>query len=201
VELEIKVIKMPFERILDRLDLMLSVLKDEKYEEKCDLKFTSEDVKSHFMEKKDLLKETQAKYSEILKDYPNTIIWGECYISPEYIEKYNKGGYYLTPKEIELLDPQYTVLDKDASMTKEEFLKSKGHKSPKRQSDSEIISKFNELILYIIYPHPKKDELTYRLAISNHGKSSEILNELISEMDAQIFSKDYKEWKTRFNLW
>lgn len=203
VKLKNKTIYMPLKRILDSIDVMLSILKDDKYEEKHNLKFTSKDVKSHFNKKKDLLKENQAKYSEILKDYPNTIIWGKCYMSPEYIEKYNKGGYYLTPREIELLDPQYTILDQDASMTKKEFLESTGHETPKRQSDEEIIAKFNEFILYIDYPHPKKDELTYRLVmgLSNHEKSSEILNELINEMESQILSKDYKEWKTRFNLW
>jgi len=197
------IINMPLKDVLDKLNVLLSVLKEKQYEEEPDLKFTSKNVLEDFEKKIESLEESQREYSEILENHPNAILWGTNVSSPKFIEKYNKEGYDLTIKQIQLMISKYTVVDKDASKTKEEVLELKGHKSPKRQSDAEIISKFNELILYIIYPHPKRDELTYRLVmgLSNHGKSSEILNELIREMESQILSKDYKEWKTRFNLW
>ncbi|KAF5042838.1 hypothetical protein DSECCO2_508490 [anaerobic digester metagenome] len=70
--------------------------------------------------------------------------------------------------------------------------------------NKEIITEFNELMLYIDYPHTKskKDELIYRFALglSNHEKSSETLNEVINEVKGQIFSKDYKKWEKQLGL-
>lgn len=198
-----KVINMPLKDVLNKLNMLLSVLKDKPYEEEADLKFTSKKVLEDFEKKIESLEECQREYSKILENHPNAILWGKYVSSPKYIEKYNKKGYELTIKEIQLMISHYTVLDKDGKINKKSYLAMKGHEAPERQSYEEIISKFNELIFYIIYPHPKRDELTYRLVIglSNHKKSSEILNELINEMETHIFSKDYKEWKTKFNLW
>ncbi|MCE7698801.1 MAG: hypothetical protein K8E24_008220 [Methanobacterium paludis] len=75
----------------------------------------------------------------------------------------------------------------------------------KLENEEGIITAFNDIILYIDYPHSKskKDKLTYRLALglSDHDKSHETLIKLIKEIQGQIYNKDYKEWEKRMNIW
>lgn len=199
------VLNIPLSDLLDKLNELLIVLTDEEYEAKHNIKFTSKEVKEYFTEKLNELKENKESYSQILEKHPKTLIWGRWYSGEDFIEIYNKEKYSLTSEELELIsDLKYNIVDKDRSMTIERFLERNGHKYPKKMDNKEIITEFNELMLYIDYPHTqsKKDELIYRLALglSNHEKSSETLNELINEVKGQIFSKDYNEWKTKFSL-
>ena len=178
---------------------------DKKYETKHNLQFTSKEVKEHFTKQLNELEEAKAKYLQILEEHPNTILWDEWTSFSDTLEIYDKEGYSLTSKELEfLLYPEYATVDKDKKMTTERFLERTGHKYPKKRNDKEIITEFNELILYIDYPHTqsKKDELIYRLALglSNHEKSLETLNELINEVKGQIFSKDYKKWEKNLRI-
>jgi hypothetical protein len=88
-------------------------------------------------------------------------------------------------------------------MSIEDFLKFKNHYKPEKQSLNEILTTFNDVILYIDYPHSKREELTYRLALglSDHEKSFETLNKLLGEVKGRIWNKDYEEYKKRLNVW
>lgn len=199
------VFNIPLRDFFDKLNVLLIVLKDEEYEKKHNIKFTSEEVKEHFSNKLNELEENKESYSQILEKQPNTLIWGRWYSGEDFIEIYNKENYSLSSEELELIsDLKYTIVDKDRSMTIERFLERTGHISPKKMDNKEIITEFNELMLYIDYPHTKskKDELIYRFALglSNHEKSSETLNEVINEVKGQIFSKDYKKWEKQLGL-
>lgn len=199
------VITIPLKDLLIKLDELLAVLKDKEYETKHNLQFTSKEVKEHFNKQINELEEHNAKCLQILEKHPNTILWDKWTSFPDTLEIYDKERYSLNSKELEfLLYLEYATVDKDNKMTTERFLERNGHKNPKRQSNEEITAEFNELILYIDYPHTqsKKDELIYRLALglSNHEKSSETLNELINEIKGQIFSKDYKKWEKNFGF-
>ena len=57
-----------------------------------------------------------------------------------------------------MIDLKHTILDKDGSMAKEDFLKLKNHEKPEIKSQEEILTIFNNVILYIDYPHLKKEE-------------------------------------------
>ncbi len=203
-ELVKKVIKMPLKDALMKLDLVLVELRDKNYEKKYNIHLTSPDVIEHFEKQIESLEDYRKKYYEILKQYNNAIIWDQCTIPPKFIERYNKENYVLSLKEIELIDFKYIMLDKNGKMSTEEFLNIKGHNTPKRQTDDEIIAIFNDVIFYIDYPHSKfkKDKLIYRLSLglSDHERSQKTLNGIISEVESQILMKDYNDIVKRHNL-
>lgn len=203
-ELRASVINMPLENVLNKLNLILSVLKNKNYEKDHNIKLSSEDVRENFEKKIKSLEEYQNNYSKLLKKYPKAIIWDICFTPSKYIQNYNKEEYALTINDIEIMNLKDNYFDEDGSLSADEFLQIKGHETPKRQNNEEIITTFNDVILYIDYPHSKfkKSELTYRLSLglSDHEKSNETLNRLIYEVKEEIQMNDYNKWKKQFNL-
>lgn len=193
-KLEKKVIYISVENLLDKLNLVLRYLKGDQYVEENIVNLTSEDVKEYLIKEIESLKSSQTEFSDILKNFPNAVIWDDITIGQEYIEKYNKEDYFLKIEEVELLTSKYRFIDNDGTMSKEDYLKSRKHIKPERKSFSEILTTFNDFILFMDYPHSNREEFTYRLALglSNHERSLDTLNNLISEVKGQITIKDYE---------
>jgi hypothetical protein len=167
-----------------------------------DVKFFSE----NYYDKK-YLEENEKKYSDIYKSHNNAKIWfyiNQNLLPAKFIENLMKIRHKLTSTQLALLmDTGKELIDEEGSLSDKEVLRIKfEYYPPKPWNNVEISQKFNDLIIYIDYPHGKlKKELVPRLALglSKHEKSSKTLISLITEVDAEILNKDFDELKKSTN--
>lgn len=149
---------------------------------------------------KDVFNKNIEKMSEIYQSNNNAKIWFYCvskYMPKNFVSDLEKLSE-TDDVPIFLMDFGNELIDHNSTFDIEQVLKAKaGLYPPKIWSNEEINNKFNDLIIYIDYPHGKsKKELIPRfsLGLSKHEKSSQTILGLISEVDREILNKDMEKF-------
>jgi hypothetical protein len=198
-----------FMPLKEALDISEQAIKYLNGENQTLQKLLPDDNKNRFLKNKAFFEEKKDQLSETFtKNRDSKVWWYDD--NKEFKIHYLKGKYGLSIDQfsviVDLYDVSggYTLIDEDNSMTPEKFLGETNIKKPIKYSDFALENIFQNIILYLSYPHSikKKEIFSYRLALglSSHKLSVDAIKDIIEEIDSQILTKDYKDIMKKLNL-
>ncbi len=197
----------PLKEVLDISEQVIIYLNSENQNLQ---KLFPDNNKKRFLNNIEFFKEKKDQHSEILTRNPDSKVWWHDDISNKFKSSYSKKEYDLPIDQFTIIIQLYddsgylTFIDENNSMTPEKFLLKKNIEKPKKYSYFEIENIFQNIILYLSYPHSssKKEDFSYRLALglSSHKLSSDAIKDIINEIEVQILTKDYKDTVKKLNL-